>query len=459
MRNNSFLFLAVLLIASCVNKNDSRLLVQIDETVPGVIPVGVALDSLDAFVSVIEGNPTKSNQRSITSIDALSNHRHVSSGVTEPDAYLVNYDNGQGFAILGATAGVAPVIAFVEEGNTTWEAILQSGERTDAVNPEQILLRCVNGALYGHTEEKDTCKVEIPRSGPLTSNLKFGQSRTYCLNASHSFVVCGCAATALAIAVAHNDYPTMYVDYELLDMSDTNTSDGLGILYSFSNNQDIYVQPDDYFSNPLSIPSSLTDAQKISLLQKIDATVTLFHGTPTLYDSLMVFPRTRFKLTSSLFYLLSNALETWGATGTLPDAVETGLEDLGYVNVNQLQGTTLTSGVILDIIDMIADETPAIMCGWSLFSLDNSHYWIVDGVAGSVVNAKIHCNWGWGGPCNGWFSRDCIRPTAGNPYDTGSYGTITTGNDWDNIIVFTYDMQNTVPTVSVHDLYDNKVNY
>ena len=32
------------------------------------------------------------------------------------------------------------------------------------------------------------------------------------------------------------------------------------------------------------------------------------------------------------------------------------------------------------------------MCGWSLGSLSESHYWVVDGIKNENGNTLIHCN-------------------------------------------------------------------
>ena len=466
---NSILSQGLILLASCTSIDSPEFIPQITKTVePEVVPVEVALESLQEFLSDVEVDMTKSAPRRIKSVDTLSNHRHSTVDITEHNAYLVNFEEGQGFAILGATSTVAPIIAFVEKGNTSWEAILSAGEEsngvkndllTSEINPEQVMLMCVNGALYGHYDEKDTINIEIPRIAALTSSLKFGQGVSYCLNSGHHFVVCGCAATALSIAVAYNDYPAITADYELLDLSQCNTKDGNGFYY-YIDQSNLYLKKEDFFSNPLSLPTSPSDAQMWEILQSVDSSIWL-HGTPSIFYNSHNFYRTRIKLISSMFYVLDNSILSWGATGALPSAMQAGLEDLGYTNVYSQQNTSLTSGVILDIIDMLSEAKPVIMCGWSLVPLSKSHYWVVDGIRGSVANAQIHCNWGWDGDYNGWFSRDCIRMASGLQYDDGSTpGTPVSGdNQWANLVVFTYDMQNIVPSVSIHHLYDNKVSY
>ncbi len=305
-------FLSSFLFASCLSSVSIEKDFEYTKFKDANIPVETALDSLDLFLAEIDSPMSKGAQRRIASIDTLSNHRYMAY-LGEPDAYLVNFENEQGFAILGATSGVTPIIAFIERGNISWDDILQSGDNaiyTSAnplkkrISPEQVLNMCVNGALYGNTDESDDCSVVCPRLAPITTGLDFNQSATYCLNYLHSFVVNGCAATALSIAVAHNNFPTIYADYELLNMSNCTILDGSGYKYEFSDDR-VFLTIEDYFSNPLSIPTSLSQSQMIALIQKVDPFITI-HGIPETNGTMLDFYRTRYKLTSSLFYYLNH---------------------------------------------------------------------------------------------------------------------------------------------------------
>ena len=96
---------------------------------------------------------------------------------------------------------------------------------------------------------------------------------------------------------------------------------------------------------------------------------------------------------------------------------------------------------------------PVLMCGWELAHLDVSHYWVVDGVAISNERELIHCNWGWNGSSNGWFSTSCV--SSSHP-ETKSSGT---ANDWANLIVYTYNMASTTPYKYAHKVYDMRLTY
>lgn len=457
-------FLTLLSIASCMKSSSaekanggSLLYSPVSE-----IPIESAVKKLNEFLLGTKMTKAEGGvERHIISIEPhYSPSMKDEAGNAMPDAYLVNYGDDQGFAILGANSQVDPVVAVVERGNTSWSRIFNPpvtsqsafdmGSLDSGINPELLLSMCVRGALYGVQEDTTF----INRSwnfyyAPLTTNQAFGQQITYCHKNNRGFVTNGCASTAISIVMAYNQYPDFWVDYEPIDYTDCNSLDGVGYKYSFSDGNKIYIQLNDYFTNSGSIPSTLTTSQKIELLTQADPGVVNTHGTPSVssYPN-QSFNRTRYKLQSGVFYKLSNIIQSWAATGTMPSAVQTGLEDLGYENVSRLKKSSMTGTQIVKIMDMIDAGKPVIMCGWSLFDLDNSHYWVVDGLRGDDTSTHIHCNWGWSGYQNGWFSTTCIRPTCPVP-------TSQSGNDWGNIIVYSYDMKDFVPTRIIHQFADN----
>lgn len=467
-----FCFIAILLSLLCAcSKTVESGLIQNENNIatPGVVSVEDAIKNLNAFLAETQMTKTAGGEeRVITSVEP---HYSSRSNSNSPDAYLVNFDGENGFAILGANSDVAPIIAVIEEGNTDWESIMSAdlgsikNKQQDGMNsfedtilttgipPECLLKMCVVGALYGVGEEEEyesTKSYTINISPLLGSNFDFGQNITYCHKDNDTFVINGCASTAISMIMAYNNYPNLSVDFSALNYSNCNTENGAGYMYSFSNGTNyawVYVQTSDYFTNSSSIPSNLTEEQKLNLITLIDSGVINSHGTPAVSDNVSFF-RTRYMLTSAVFYELDNIIKRWDGTGTMPAAVVNGLEDLGYTNVSKVRKQGLSSGQISTIISMLSAGKPVLMCGWSLFDLPDSHYWVVDGVRQNSSETLIHCNWGWLGSYNGWFASDCIRPE--NPVPLNNSGT---GDAWNNIIVFSYDMAATIPNVVICDFY------
>lgn len=462
----------VLLIASCskTQRLEDDFPASSDSNVVSVVPVETALNGLNSFLEEMGVETKGESAKKIASIEThYSESLRNENGEAVPDVYLVNYDNNEGYALLGANSSVTPIIAVIEHGNSSIKEVFSPTKNAPSsfeessldpgIPPSRLVSMCVNGALYGEKQEIIETK-SLPSAfniTQLTSNYLFNQHVTYCHKNNGGFVTNGCASTALGIIVAYNSYPTMVVDGQFLGYPNLNSYTGTGTRFDFSD-ETLYFQLSDYFTNYSSIPSNLTSSQKIALLCQIDNNIVNVHGTPTVLGE-SSFLRTRYKLTSAIFYILNNIIQSWDATGTMPNAVANGLEDLGYTNVDKTQKSSLKPSQIETIYDMLYNGKPVVMCGWSLFSLSDSHYWVVDGLKRNSNGYYIHCNWGWGGNKNGWFASDCIRSTCGQPYDNGSYGDSTGGDEWGNIIVYSYDMQTTTPIVYENELNNRRIQY
>lgn len=76
-------------------------------------------------------SPTKGTKRKIVSIDTYYTNNFATKSTSQvPQAYLVNFENNQGYAILGANSNITSIICFVEKGNITWEEIMPTEDTT-----------------------------------------------------------------------------------------------------------------------------------------------------------------------------------------------------------------------------------------------------------------------------------------------------------------------------------------
>lgn len=118
------LFFLTICFISCDNSQSVLLYEQktddsvIDE-LPSEIPIEKALEKLDAFISSTNLSVTKSgNKRQIESVEThfSRDEAYTRSGVSLPDAYIVNFTDNNGFAVLGANTRMLPIIAVTEDG-------------------------------------------------------------------------------------------------------------------------------------------------------------------------------------------------------------------------------------------------------------------------------------------------------------------------------------------------------
>ena len=283
----------------------------------------------------------------------------------------------------------------------------------------------------------------------LTRDLFFSQNVTYCHKSKNRFVTNGCASTAISMIIAYKQYPQLTVDHEVLDYSLCGVEDGNGILYQFLDDR-IYLKLNDYFLNSGLFPAILTSDTLLDILTAVDRNVIKKRGIPAISKG-EDFYRTRYKLTSAVYYSLHNIIKSWDGTGVLPDAAVFGMKELGFSNVSRKSKTHLSDSLIQTIIDMLKADKPVLMCGWTLTELGNSHYWVVDGLSHTSTRTLIHCVWGHGNSNIGWFSTDCIRD------DAASIVTKTSGktnNEWRHLNVFSYDLKSSIPIKTINDFYD-----
>ena len=166
-RNFLLLLLAAMLFTmnSC-NYNENQLSVNTtdagkEEIVDGKIPLSRAISNADFIFRNTEGFGAKA--RKVKSVDVLttSNTKSVvantRSGIgdeEQPVAYVVNYDNNEGFAILAADTKLPPVIGIGDEGNFNTQGFIDfvrnktTRTSSNEINPAQeVQYAIVNNSL------------------------------------------------------------------------------------------------------------------------------------------------------------------------------------------------------------------------------------------------------------------------------------------------------------------------
>lgn len=456
------------IMVSCGKGYDEVTSVSSDTT----IPVEKALQTLSSF-NQQTGAETRTQSRQISSVDVTYTEDHT------PLAYLVNYSDGKGFAVLAADTGIDPIIAVTDSGSADWSSIMSSADKqlnnASPDYPEVLIAKLIKNGITnprGGGDDDDDEEEEGGENGPggggggggsngtvvqplLDTNFNFGQQRTYCHKNNGGYIICGCAATALSIVLAYNHFPQqLYVDTELLNYDMCNSSDGVGIKYRVDG-KDIFMQISDYYYDYASLPAYeyMSENTKYQLLSKIDENIYNVHGFPTVFQP-EPFLRTRYKLCAAMCDTLSCAVRSWDATGALPGKVCNGLTDMGYGNADYWTNSNMTSAQIDTIRFMLTHNKPVIMGGWSLWELDDSHYWVVDGINHNNTYTWLHCNWGWNGNWNGWFSKTCMNRDEGISYDGYPYyaAGIDTTSSWNHLIVYRYDIPDSTVTRHLHPI-------
>ena len=356
-----------------------------------------ALERLNTFLSETQ---TKSVvKRTIQSVGEY--YRTQDGNTTVPAAYIVNFNDCKGFAVLGARSGMDGIIAITDSGQMDAETLTISFEGNDSSGSDadterisafvkQIIKIGVsndrdgeggNGSGISDWDEDPEFDPSVPGVGGGTSYyttrspmLSFSWSQeapynSYCEyfnpnSGNLEIAATGCSTTAMAMIVAANEFPqSMYVNGIALDW------EALKGTYNAS-----YLLP--MYQNQVAL------------------------------------------LMGSIFHHVYKTIIS-GQTCIFPQEIKERMEDFGYSNVIKLSDSTLSSEMKWAISDMLRDNKPVFISAIPGATLAKAHSWVVDGGKYSSGAYLLHFNFGWNGKCNGYFSPSCLNPSQGIEYDNG----------------------------------------
>ena len=382
----------IALCCSCSEKSEfisseSRNLISIDE----------AIASLNETLSLLNGC-TKSGGTFTTEIKNVQDVFHSdlagayntkaennASTDNTPLAYIVNFQDNNGYAILSADKRMPdPVIALVETGNMS--AANLSGLHTKASDPnsrDSLISSLISNYLlvYSGGDDDDNDHGESGEGGGDTGggnywitdsvflpvvNLLWGQRDSlnyYCESTQEGRKPLGCIPVAVGMTMAYNRYPSNLIFN--------------GHTISWNNINSVY-----YVNNG--------DFNFGTWENCLEAAFFLKHigeASGTLYFNNFSF--------------------------TVPQLACDFLQDIGYSNASISLGYSEPL-----IMGMVRQGKPAILVGFS--GPLGGHAWIVDGAMRqhSVEGPRymFHCNWGWFGECNGYYASQLFQVWRGPVY-------------------------------------------
>lgn len=312
-----------------------------------------------------------------------------------PDAYVLNFEEGKGFAILGANDRVAPIIAVTDKGSVDPETLQVSAGSCAANENTARLSEFIESLLRvgatpvggdrglgdGGNEPAPFYPDEPGDPGPDGPNIPYihysahinttwdqGEWNSaelynnYCyenfLFDGFMYVLTGCSTTAMAGIVEYNRFPTtLTVNNKTLN----------------------YAAMDEYpNANWLSSGSAKDDVGRLM--------GAIYHNVFRLF----IRP---------------------DGTCITPAQIENCMNLFGYTNVVRLQGSSFTSEMKTAIKEMLNDNKPVFISAIPSSNISKAHSWVIDEIKGRKTH-EVHCNWGWSGLCDGFFSTSCFDPTG-----------------------------------------------
>ena len=426
MRKNLLLLLlaAMFTMVSC-NYNEDQVTVNTTEAdqeviVDGKVPLSRAITNADFVFKNIEGASLKN--RKVKSVDVLTTSNSNSviantrSGLGEqeqPVAYVVNYENNEGFAILAADTKLPPVIGIGDEGNFNTQGFIDfvqnNATRTGSseLNPAQeVQYAVINNSLLLPPTIGDIHPVNctdttiVLKCMPLVRT-KWGQREPYNYYApldpeddsKVSDAGCGpVAATQILAALCfhHNWRPNIQLSNQYsINWYAINKMIYDGVYYFF---------PDDYSSRALAVASLIR-----AFGEAAESEYSYHEGTDT---------------------YLSKIRSVYTELGLIQ--VRTG---------NQDSSPAVTRNKIFDMI--LNKNYPVMVRADNSYSNEKvGHFFIIDGwlrLEYSVISSDIigpglenpavfidttqlkfdlvHINLGWKGSCDGYYLPDAFDLT------------------------------------------------
>ena len=442
MKQLVFVCLSVFVCLACSRQEDVRTL---DPGIAkgGIRPVSIesALATLDDFMVKSSSSETRVESGAGYTIASITTYKSPSTRAVETEdlakAYIVNFANDQGFAILGANTAMPDVLIVSSMGqidtntfkvvvpsflkNPEHEANTRSSEAGETGSLPPSVFREDLNDFYTASELEDAATDFLTVIVENALMLEYNDAEEY---------VGGCTPTPpnpgdgetpepdLGGNVLHPDWNHQWqVRSPLL-----NYSWSQGYLY----NTYCYRAPDVRAYTGCSA----TAMGMIVAYNEFPADVQL-NGVDLNWDEM----KSSFKIktlssvgrecVALLLGYIYNSVNKWPTeafTLIFPSEIKVLFERMGYTNVCRTVSNTFSHSMLDSISEMLSDNKPVFFSSLASGLPDafkEGHSWVIDGAQYSSGGCYLlHFNWGWEGTANGYFHYAVINPTMAHHQDS-----------------------------------------
>lgn len=406
-----FAILTALLLVSC-SMNHDEVVVAMKATQSTKISKEQALKNLYSELKFIdEGTRAEGTPREVKSIKPLVGAVTRSGNALDNDLlYIVEFGEGQGSAVVAADTRLKPVIAVLDSDVLTAEDFANE----DMEDISAYMASMITNYAESAVSVNSTGLIPIPGNTvvdtiytvnvPALLNTKWHQDSPYnnlCLDTDGEKIDAGCAAIAIAqFAYYHKSPDTINgynVDWDLL--ADCEYVFGGNFNGGTIGGGGIIIFDPNFLAN--------REVAKFVYNIGVTAGINYSSGYPGASEYGMLFC----------------------------------LDELGY-------NCTLTTYNNSNIRDIVEDNKPVIVVGYN--SVGSAHAWVVDGWKQCVIRTttvsempegpvgsvspeiivtdshfdRIHCNFGWGGQCDGYYFGDVFDCREINTHTEPNSGDI-----------------------------------
>lgn len=402
---NLFIFVVVLLAAACTRTHD-EVVVNMDAPQTTKISKEQALKNLYSELKIIDGTTrSDGSSRSVKSIKELKGAVTRSGDALANDLlYIVEFEEGQGSAVVAADTRLDPVIAVLDSSVITEEDF--SSTNTEDIG---VYMASMISDYAASTTSSEGPFPFMPAPGdtgadttfiydiyPLLKT-KWHQGSPFndkCVEVYGENAVAGCAPVALAQF----------------------------IYYTFPN-------------TPMMINNTLFNTSSFKTLE--------YRVFPTQTANEMV-AKFLYAIGVEVDASYGNGSTSVGTDDTV-DFLKSKFSSMSSANNVSYNSSTVFSKLYMNKVVM--------MFGWT--STGGGHAWILDGGYHYIVNGtkfthdggseevtivckKVHCNYGWGGSCDGYYVEGVFDTTETNYDREFAIGDALTTNGEHN---FAYNLQ------------------
>ncbi len=363
-------------MSACTNANEESALLE--SSSPPTTPCTHINKTQAAEIALqIIGN--NHNSRGIVSnatFDYILKKKHNSrsaSNLSDTIAYIINYPNNQGFAIIASDSRVYPILAFSNKGNFSFDNEISTANFVDKIE-QYMEAECLNGEKHSIDDEfLDGCwdfKPSINTS--ISQETPFNKYVTQ----EHPNCPAGCVAVATALVMTHT----------LHNLSYHNS------FFNFTSIRNAFITETQEDNTPNNSPSKIAGGYVVypsevkevySFSQAVDSIAKMLYWIGK--DVNMQYSTTVSGAKSSSAHSLLKQLKF--------DV----LNDLSMFNIDEICSHLKNDCIIyMSGADVQRYEGHAWVCDGGYFCEENSGELILD-------KTFLHFDWGWGGNNNGYY--------------------------------------------------------
>ena len=425
-----------------------------EETSTGMVTEAQASARLEAFLNKAYPMTKAANKRRIASI---STHyiRHIATKsdscvVDSIPVYAVNFEDEQGFAILGAEEPMPDIMVVTESGSIDPESLTvlfdnitdmsESEIETDEFGDEIIEDEMMDIPIFSQEDGDFYC-----RSGSFQSNSAFidqlidngiSHLRTYDLSLIEMYEG-GCTPWD-----GGGGGDGSWSDWLYNNVTTVDYVDRLPLLsYSWDQeepyNKYCYRTTTFTWERIHALTGCSNTALAMIMAYNEFPTQLVLNGKEISWSGLKgnSHPDTPdskedvARLCGAIFNTTSHISGhiVYAFTLMTPEAIKNTMQDFQYENVEKHSGNSFYRYLRYEIDDMLRAYKPVFISALppydpfeiiTTFDIPSGHSWVIDGGMHTQDGEYLlHCNWGWSGRCNGYFNIRCFDPNNGEIYD------------------------------------------